>query len=63
MIKLKNDKMIKFWNAIGGRKFLVLLLASGGLYIGKLDSWHWVIIAALYLGINVIQKFIPGIKE
>jgi len=55
--------MIKFWNAIGGRKFLVLILATGGLCIGKLESWHWVIVAALYLGINVLQKFVPGSKE
>ncbi len=55
--------MRKFWNAIGGRKFLVLVLATGGLYAEKLESWHWVIVAGLYLGTNLIQKFVSGGKE
>jgi len=48
---------MKFWKLIGGRKFLVLLLATVALMCEKLESWHWVIVAGLYLGMNVLKEF------
>lgn len=49
--------LLKLWS----RKFWVLILATVGLYMGKLDSWAWVAIAGIYIGSNVIQKL--GIKS
>ena len=42
----------KLWS----RKFWVLVLATVGLYMGKLDSWAWVVVAGMYIGGNVFQK-------
>ncbi len=55
--------MRKFLDSLGGRKFLVLGLATGCLLAGKLDSSDWVIVASVYIGINAIQKFAPGGKK
>ena len=48
--------MSRIWFIIGGRKFLVLVIGTVALLLGKLDSWHWVAVAGLYIGGNVIQK-------
>jgi hypothetical protein len=50
--------MLKFWSFIGGRKFLVLVLATGLCFVGKVESLHWVIVACAYIGLNVVQDWI-----
>ncbi len=55
--------MRNFLNSLGGRKFLVLGIATGCLFAGKLSSADWVIIAGIYIGINAVQKFVPGGKK
>jgi hypothetical protein len=55
--------MRKLWDFLGGRKFMVLILATGLLFSGKLTSSDWVIIAGIYTAINAVQKFVPGNKE
>jgi hypothetical protein len=51
--------MIKgFWEAIGGRKFLALLLACGVyLYKGTFD-WNLTIIFLGFMGLNVLSKYV-----
>jgi hypothetical protein len=50
----------RFWEAIGGRKFLALCLACG-VYVcrGSFD-FNLALIFAAYMGANVLTKFING---
>ena len=50
--------VIKFWDAIGGRKFTVMIIATVLLWADKLDSMHWLILACAYIGINIAQDWI-----
>ena len=52
--------MSRIWFIIGGRKFLVLVIGTVSLLLGKLDSWHWVAVAGIYIGGNVAQKILGG---
>ena len=49
---------MKFWEAIGGRKFLALLLACG-IYIwtGTFD-FNLALIFAAYMGMNILAKMV-----
>jgi hypothetical protein len=50
--------MSKLWTILGGRKFVILILSTGLLCLGKIDSWQWLIIAGLYIGVNLAQDWI-----
>ena len=54
--------MGKIWNFLGGRKFLVLILATIGLLVGKLTSADWVIVSGIYTAGNIAEKLLPGQK-
>lgn len=55
--------MRNLWPLLGGRKFIVLVLASALLLAGKLESLHWTILACAYIGLNVAQDWILKGKE
>ena len=51
---------MKAWEAIGGRKFLALVLACGVYaWTGSFD-FNLALIFAAYMGANVLTKFISG---
>lgn len=52
---------MKFFEAIGGRKFAVLLIATGLLLFGKVDMEVWKWIVGFYMGANLGQKI--GVKK
>ncbi|MDI6872111.1 MAG: hypothetical protein QME79_12360 [Bacillota bacterium] len=50
----------KLWRALGGRKFLGLVIATWLCYIGRLPGEAWVLALGMYLGANVAQKVLAG---
>ncbi len=50
----------RFWEGLGGRKFLALCLACGVyIYRGTFD-FNLALIFAAYMGANVLARFIDG---
>ena len=45
----------KFFIGFVSRKFVVFVLATVLMFMGKLEGWMWAAIAGAYLGINILQ--------
>ena len=53
----------KIIKKIGSRKFQAWMVATVLLYVGKLESFDWVIVTGIYIGVNVLQKIIELKKQ
>jgi hypothetical protein len=54
------SKVGKAWEAIGGRKFLALVLACG-VYVWKGSfDFNLALIFAAYMGANILARFVDG---
>jgi hypothetical protein len=54
---LLAQKLDNFFNKIIPKKFFVLVVATVLVFMGKIEGFHWFVIASAYLGLNVAQKF------
>jgi len=54
---------MKIWEAIGGRKFLALVLACIVFSLTGTFDFNLALIFAAYMGANVLTKFISGKNE
>jgi hypothetical protein len=61
MSKEQIDILISKWIS---RKLLVFLIACAGLFLGKLTSSDWVIVATAYVGIegatNIVERLMKA---
>lgn len=44
------------------RKLLILIMASIFVWFGKIDGWQWLLMAAAYMGMNVLDKIV-GVEK
>jgi hypothetical protein len=54
---------MKIWEAIGGRKFLALVLACAVYILTGTFDFNLALIFAAYMGANVLTKLIGGKHE
>jgi hypothetical protein len=47
------------WEAIGGRKFLGLLVATALTWAGRLSSEAWVLVFLIFVLGNLFEKMLP----
>jgi len=52
----------KWWWDFASRKFIVLVLATGLLWWGKVEDDIWLYVALAFIGTNIVQKYIEGKK-
>lgn len=54
--------MKNFLSRISSRKFLVWLVATGALFIGKIEGNLWAVISCIYIGGNVLKYLVEILK-
>lgn len=60
MSKEQLDILLNKWIS---RKLLVFMVACGGLFLGYLTSYDWVIIATAYIGIQGFTDIVNKLKR
>ncbi|HEX2954361.1 MAG TPA: hypothetical protein VHR47_10310 [Bacillota bacterium] len=62
-IERGNESIRKLWEAIGGRKFLGLLVATVLAWAGRLTSEAWVLVFFIFVLGNVFEKMLPQLMD
>lgn len=52
-----SEKIDYAFNKMLPKKFIVMVIATILIFMGKIDGFQWFIIAGAYLGVNVIQHY------
>lgn len=55
--------MSKFLNNVNSKKFIAFAIGCVFFGCGILDQNGWLLLAGAYLGINILDKLIVGIKK
>ena len=53
---------MKFINSMSSRKFLVFVIGSVFFSVGLLNQSGWLIVASVYVGVNVLNKLVDNNK-
>jgi hypothetical protein len=61
-MKLKFDiRQLSY--VLGGRKFIVEMIATYLLFVGKLESRWWFWVSVVYIFGNIVDSFAPNINK
>tara|TARA_R110000782_G_C14740859_1_gene406164 strand:+ start:161 stop:352 length:192 start_codon:yes stop_codon:yes gene_type:complete len=59
----RKEKMDFYLSKLISRKLTVFIIASIGLFIGKLTSSDWVIVATVYIAVEAATNIVERIKR